>query len=103
MKLHWENPKGSEPQTTEALAALVRAEGRLGTEWYLDADTGLRCFWGVVENWMVVKGDRTRSRMLEGEDAATLWQAGLDAADNDAFQGTPEQRAEWAARVLESL
>ena len=85
--------------STQECAALIRAEGRLGTGSYCDAD-GLRCAIGVLEGWP------EGHRRLTGASSDDLQQAlgGVRfMALNENFQGTPEQRAAHVAAKLDAM
>ena len=73
------------------LAAMVRAEGKLGTKVHID-DDGLRCVLGVALN--VQEGDKMTS-------SAPLYTGNALVKFNDNFGGTPEERAEAVAQYVE--
>ena len=95
MKLTW--AKGQGPATTQELADVVEAEGRLERGAVVTPD-GLRCLWGVIEDYSV--GFDIGSRQLSRDHAIYLIRVGCGIRDNDNFSGTPEERcAEMVQRL----
>lgn len=75
------------------LAAAVRLEGQLGTGRHFDSVTNLRCVLGVALNLPSMRGISESVPEFTGNALATY---------NDAFVGSPTDRAEAVARYVES-
>ena len=90
-------------ETGAQAARRVREEGALYRGFYCDA-LDHRCLLGVLEGWSYSGGDwLSYGTQLTSESADMLLTAGLNAGANDAFVGTPEQRCEHFAALLDAL
>lgn len=94
--------------TTQQAADLIRAEGELGS-LFLVTRAGLRCAMGVIQNAYLSPADTERypvnqrpmTFMSERELKAELGESVHRL--NDAFTGTPAQRAEYMAKLMEAI
>ena len=102
MKLEWNYGKNC-PATTEELAALIRAEKRLGRGHYFA--NGLRCAYGVLLDCGKDGAVITPIVMnrLTSECTEALGDAGFSTFANDNFVGTPEERCEHMAQILDRI
>ena len=106
MLLRYEN---GATRTTEELAKLIREEGKLiiGIYSITEENTRLRCAFGVIEEWE----NGTFPVRLIANSWAKLWKeinirynvANGIISVNDNFVGTPEERMEYIASILEAL
>ena len=96
MKLTW--AYGSGPATTQELANIVEAEGRLITRAYISSEG--RCLWGIIRD--SIQGNSAR-RSLNLRDSALLRSFRLSTVDNDYFIGTPEQRCVEMVKRLRAI
>jgi len=97
MELTW--IEGSGPGTTEELANLVESEGSLIRHLYVSRK-GLRCLWGVIEDWGFQGEYPTRRRRLSPACLDILLHSQLTTDENDRFLGTPEELCvEMAQRI----
>ena len=90
---------GSHEITSVELAAELRREGRLGTNELLDRE-GLRCLLGVMVDY---RGRDGPCRIFSTGWTGRMRALGLDPPANDGFVGTPEERCEHFAKLLEAL
>ena len=89
------------------LAALVRQEGRLGTQFMVDGQR-LRCPVGVLGDYCypATSLHRSAARHWVGVNPVDTYGKHFRIAiwtDNDAFEGSPEERAEYIAGRLERI
>jgi len=96
MQITWEF--GTGPATTQELADLIEAEGRLVTGHFLGDDG--RCLWGVIYDYTVYA---SRVRRLDPQSYDALQRARLRAIDSDLFVGTPEQRCAEMVKRLRAI
>ena len=103
MDLHWSEGSiidENTPHNTQELADLVEKEVRLIADHYITSEG--RCLkavlWDVQDNFRPL-----RRRWLVPKDNAYLVAHGLGIADNDAFDGTPEERCTEMVRRLRSI
>ncbi len=94
------------PTTTQELAAEIRREGRLyrgcSARKYKYAPNGVaRCLIGVLRN--ASPGDIAGTYHLTYTSAVDLRNYGIAASNNDRFKGTPAQRCEHFAKILEAI
>ena len=85
--------------TSVELAAELRREGRLGTKMMRDYD-GTRCLHGVMLDY---RGQATLCRAFSIDSYMKIHALGLSTEANDNFVGTPEERCEYFAALLEAL
>lgn len=100
MKLTW--ARGQGPATTQELADAVEAEGRLERGAVVSPD-GLRCLWGVIEDYRYSINLESGSRLLSRDHAMYLIRVGCSIKENDNFSGTPEERCAEMVRRLRTI
>ena len=90
--------------TGHALAALIRKEGRLITGPYINVSTGERCTLAVIDDYQP-DYPRLAARFWEIDPypAYRAVHGTSYVSDNEAFLGTPEERAEYMAPRFEAL
>ena len=88
--------------TSAELAAEIRREGRLGVVAVRDRKgmRPMRCLYGVLWDY---RGPDNPCRIFSADSWDQMTTLGLRAVDNDAFVGTPEERCEYFAALLEAL
>lgn len=96
MKIVWRQGQG--PSTTQELADLIKAEGRLITKVF--CGPAGRCLWGVIYGAVLSGG---YSRSLDLDCFRMLKSAGLRSDVNDNFVGTPEERCIAMARICRAI
>jgi hypothetical protein len=90
--------------TTQELAEEVRKEGKL-YRYKVCNEVGERCVLGVIEDWDVSSpwrlGGPRRTALVKGNPFFD--ELGKLTVANDEFKGTPEERCEYMAGILEDF
>ena len=98
MKLSWSIGRG--PGTTQKLADVVEAEGRLGRFRCYDSNTGLRCILGVMHDYTSFCKNLRR---LDNTSQIDLARYGVSVSHNDALDETPEGLCKEMVRRLRAI